>query len=174
MIEVVYGVASSLDGFIATPDGGADWLQPFTSASFARIAEFLKTIDALFIGSRTYELMAPHGGAAVFGKPCYVFSSRRLSAESGVTVTSDSPARVVAEAEKKGIRRVWHFGGAKLFESFRRAGLITEYSLAVVPVILGAGIPLFASPGPATNLQLVESAAEPNGTLALRYKVLAE
>jgi dihydrofolate reductase len=172
MVDVIYGVAASLDGFIAPPDGSVDWLAPFGSAGEEHVAEFLKTVGALLIGSRTYEQMLPYGGTAMFGKPCFVFSSRKLPAGKNDTITSDSPAEVVAELERRGIKRAWHFGGAKLFESFRAAGLITGYSLGIVPVVLGGGLPLFASPGPPANLRLLDSKISTNGVLMLNYQVV--
>jgi dihydrofolate reductase len=113
----------------------------------------------------------PTFGSGSLGKPCYVFSSRPLTSPNPhVKITADSPRPVVAELERRGIERAWHFGGARLFSSFRDAGLITEYSLGIVPVILGGGVPLFESPGPPAHLRLVESRAHPTGVLMVRYR----
>jgi dihydrofolate reductase len=175
MVEIVYGVATSLDGFIAAPDGSADWLAPFAPAGADHFNQFMSSVGAVLIGSRTYEQMLAYGGAGSFGKPCYVFSSRQLPITSpDMKITADSPQQVVAELEGRGITRAWHFGGARLFKSFRDAGLITEYSLGIAPVVLGGGIPLFESPGPGARLQLAESNAHPTGVLMVRYKVVAE
>jgi dihydrofolate reductase len=174
MVEVIYCVAASLDGFIAPPDGSADWLSPFMlPGDDYGLAEFEASVSAFLMGSRTYEQTLAHGGGGLAAKPCYVFSSRQLPVSGPhVTITTASPQEVVAELERRGITRAWLFGGARLLTSFREAGLVTEYSLGIAPVVLGGGVPLFESPGPPAQLRLVESKAHPNGVLGLRYQVV--
>jgi dihydrofolate reductase len=170
MVEIIYGVAASLDGFIAAADGNVDWLSPFASAGADHVGAFLKTVDALIMGSRTYEQTLAFGGVASFGKPCYVLSSRSLPGGPNVTVTADAPQQVADELERQGSKRAWHFGGAKSFEAFRDAGLITGYSLGIVPVVLGDGVPLFKSPGRPAHLRLTDSKAYPSGVVLLSYE----
>jgi dihydrofolate reductase len=174
MAEIVYGVAASLDGFIAPPDGSADWLAPFGAAGQEHVREFLKTVGAIVMGSRTYEQALSFGGGVSMGKPCYVLSSRRLPAAADVTVTPASPRELVDELDRRGIARAWHFGGAKSFAAFRDAGLITGYSLGIVPVVLGGGSPLFQSPGRPERLRLVKSKPHPSGVLMVEYRVVRE
>ena len=83
--------------------------------------------------------------------------------------TAREPADVVAEIAALGLRRAWLVGGGVLAAAFRSQGLITEYIVSVVPVILGAGIPLFASAGSAESLKLAESRSYPSGLVQLRY-----
>jgi dihydrofolate reductase len=173
MVEIVYGVATSLDGFIAPPDGSADWLSPFMrSGENYGFQEFLDSVGAVLMGSRTYEPIPGQGGAGWFKKPCYVFSSRQLSGGPGVVVTAASPEQVVAELKERGIDRAWLFGGAKLFESFRAAGLVTGYWLGVMPVVLGNGTPLFSAPGPPAHLRLTDSKIHPSGVIQLTYQTV--
>jgi dihydrofolate reductase len=172
MVEIIYGVAASLDGFIAPRDGSADWLQPFGAAGMDHVAEFLKSVDAIVMGSRTYEQMLTLEGPGWFNKPGFVLSSRQLPAlNSDIVITKMTPAEFVADMEQRGIQRVWHFGGAILFEAFREAGLITGYSLGIVPVVLGDGMPLFKSPARPANLKLTKSRAHPSGVLLVDYQV---
>ena len=172
MAEIVYGVAASLDGFIGPPGGGPDWLAPFMRAGEDHgFADFVDSVGALLMGSRTYEEALGRGPAASFGKPCYVFSSRPLPAGPDVIVTASSPREVVSELEAKGITRAWLFGGARLFESFRSAGLVTGYWLGIVPGVLGGGLPLFASPGAPARLRLTNSKVHPSGVVQLWYEV---
>src|SRR4051794_39428501 len=112
MLEVIYGVAASLDGFIAPPDGSADWLSPFMRpGDDYGLAAFMDSMGALLMGSRTYEQTLGHGGGGGSAKPCYVFSSRRLPvAGPHVTITTASPQEVVAELDQRGITRAWLFG----------------------------------------------------------------
>ncbi len=174
MVEVVYAVAASLDGFIAPPDGSADWLSPFMRpGDDYGLAAFETSMGAILMGSRTYEQTLGYGGGGGSRKPCYVFSSRQLPvAGPHITVTAASPQEVIAELERRGIARAWLFGGARLLTSFRASGLVAEYRIGLIPVVLGGGIPLFESPGPPAHLRLVESKAYPNGVLGLRYQVV--
>jgi dihydrofolate reductase len=87
-----------------------------------------------------------------------------------VTLTSESPARLMVALEARGIQRLWLVGGGNLAASCRAQGLITAYIITVIPVILGAGIPLFAAPGPTEPLTLVTSVPYPNGLVQLHYE----
>jgi dihydrofolate reductase len=185
MPEIVYYVAASLDGFIATPDGGIGWLAPFEAiGEDYGYTAFYASIDALLLGSRTYEQVLTFDPWPYSGKPCWVFSRRPLApVRSEVTVTPGSPQEIAAELEVRSIRRAWLVGGGQLAAAFRDDGLITEYIVAIIPVILGAGILLFGAPAadlrgfsqtskvstPAEPLQLVEHQLYPNGVVQLRY-----
>ena len=89
MPNIIYYVAASLDGFIATPDGGVDWLMPFQqSGEDYGWMDFVASVDAVLAGSRTYEQSLTFGGSPGMGKPCWVFSNRPLDpASPEVTIT---------------------------------------------------------------------------------------
>ena len=72
----------------------------------------------------------------------------------------------------RGLRRAWLVGGGKLAAAFRAAGLITEHIVSIVPVLLGAGIPLFDGPGPTPQLRLLSSRAFASGIVQLRYATI--
>ena len=171
MPEVVYYVAASLDGCIATPDGGVEWLAPFEgTAEDYGYTKFYASVDAVILGRKTYEKSLSFGEWPYPGKPCWVFS--RGGAEVSrpdVKATARSPAEVVAEIAALGLSRAWLVGGGELAAAFRSQGLITEHIVSVVPVILGAGIPLFASGGAMESLKLSESRSYPSGLVQLRY-----
>ncbi len=170
MPEIIYYVGASLDGYIATPDGGVEWLSPFnTDDEDYGYSEFYSSIDAALLGSGTYERSLALG-CDYSDKPCWVLSQRRIKVMNPDTiVTAQSPRDVVAELEARKLRRVYLVGGGKLAASFRAEALITQYIISIIPVILGSGIPLFASSGPEENLKLVENKSYPNGLIQLRY-----
>jgi dihydrofolate reductase len=95
-------------------------------------------------------------------KPYWVFSS----------TTGNTPASVLAEMQARGLRRAWLVGGGRLAAAFRGERLITEHIISIVPVVLGAGIPLFDGPGPRETLRLKSSRSYPNGIVQLRYETL--
>jgi dihydrofolate reductase len=168
--RITYYVAASVDGFIATPDGGVGWLDDFngTGEDYG-YAAFLGSVDALLIGSSTYEQVLTFGPWPYADLPTWVFSQRAIEpAGSSVTVTDADPTDVGAELDARGVEHAWLVGGGRLAQSFRARGLITDLIVSVMPVVLGAGVPLFA-PGEPTPLELVSSEAFPGGVVQSHY-----
>ena len=128
MSEIVYYVASSLDGYIATTDGGVEWLPAIESTGEDYgYYEFYASIDALLMGSRTYEQVLRHAHWPYPGKPCWVFSRRHLQvAQAEVMLTSQSPSDIVAELHTRRLHRVWLVGGGSWPRRSERTGLLTS------------------------------------------------
>lgn len=168
MAEVVYYVAASVDGYIATPDGSVDWLSPFhTAGEDHGYAAFLATLGGIVMGRRTFDQVRGFGPWPYPGLDCRVVTSRPLlDAPDRVTPVA-SPADAMAGW---GDRRVWLVGGTALLDGFRAARLVSEYHVFVMPVLLGAGVPLF-HPGPAASLRLVRVGSLPSGAVEFRYRV---
>jgi len=171
--EVIYSAAVSLDGFIADEHGGVGWLHAaMVPGEGYGLREFMASIDAVLMGSRTFEksfeLGDPGGGSKT---PAWVFSSRPFRSKGSLVVTKADPTELVATLAPQGIRRAWLMGGGTLASSFLAAGLIDELALGVMPVVLGHGIPLFAAAIPATRLRLVESRTYKGGALGLTYRL---
>src|SRR4051812_31124731 len=146
MPEVIYYVASSLDGYIATADGSVDWLSRFHSAGEDHGAgELEMSADALLLGSHTYEFALKLGQWPSPDKPSWVFTERDLRVlHPSITLTSHSPSKVLNDLTKRGLGKAWLMGGGKLAASFHASGLISEYIISIFPVLLGSGIPLLA------------------------------
>jgi dihydrofolate reductase len=174
MVEIVYYAAASLDGFIATPDGGIDWLPPIEAqGEDYGYYDFYASIDAVIMGSATYEKILHHVAWPYAGKPSWVFSRQRRYAKSStadVTFTAAPPEHIAAEIEGQGLKRAWIVGGGKLAASFRERGLITTYGIGIVPAILGGGIPLLEARGPLDRLTLTGCQAYPDGAVMLWYR----
>jgi dihydrofolate reductase len=172
MVEVVYYVASSLDGYIATADGRVDWLNRFhTSGENHGAGELHASIDALLLGSHTYEFALQLGDWPSPDKPSWVFTKRALRVlHPSITLTSQSPTEVVRHLDARGFRRAWLMGGGKLASSFHTDGLISRYIISVFPVLLGSGIP-FLSPHscPEDALRLVAAKPFKSGIVQLTY-----
>ncbi|BCS30871.1 dihydrofolate reductase [Luteitalea sp. TBR-22] len=172
--RVVYQVASSLDGFIATEDGGYDWIPMDPDIDFtALVARF----DTLVMGRLTYDVMLRHEGGVseggVYGKPTIVFS-RTLdpAAHPNVTVTAEDPAAVVARLKREPGGDIWLFGGGALFRQLADAHLVDVVEIAVIPVLLGSGIPLMPR---GNRMKLALRASQlysGTGTVLLTYDVV--
>jgi dihydrofolate reductase len=171
VVNIVYYVPVSVDGYIATLDGGVEWLPPIEAeGEDYGYYKFYDSIDALLMGSRTYKKVLEHHRWPYPGKPCWVFTRRQIAVKQPeIILTSNSPIEIVAEFQVRRLKRVWLVGGGDLASSFRTCGLISEYVIGIIPTVLGAGIPLFASPGPLEKLKLAECKSFPSGAVLLRY-----
>ena len=144
MPTIIYQVAASMDGYIADADGGVDWL-PDSETDDYGYEDFYAGVVALVMGRRTYDQAVGFDQWLFSGKPVYVFTGHPPDDNPhDVQFVQGDPAdfvRVVA-AQYDGM--VWLLGGAALAEQFRRADLIDEYMIHVMPTILGRGVPLFS------------------------------
>ncbi|MBA3762818.1 MAG: hypothetical protein H0X04_05655 [Chthoniobacterales bacterium] len=107
MPEIVYYVAASVDGYIAAADGSVDWLARFDTAGEEHGAgELHSSVDALLLGSHTYEFALKLGHWPARDKPSWVFTHRDLRVlDPSITLTSQSPAELVAVLRARGVRR---------------------------------------------------------------------
>ena len=170
MGTITYYVAASVDGYIADASGGVDWLPQGEPEDYG-YTEFYSGVDALVMGRRTYDQVLEFGQWPYAGKPTYVFTGHPpLDNPYDVRFVSDTePAEFVRTTAAGYSGTVWLVGGGNLADQFRRAGLIDEYLVHVIPVILGRGIPLFGGDAPPTRLELFESKSYAGGVLLLRY-----
>jgi dihydrofolate reductase len=168
--RVRYGVAASLDGFIAGPNGEYDWIVMDPSIDFDAL---FKEFETAILGRKTYEALVKQGGnGALTGLDVVVFSRTLPAAERpGVRIVNDDAVDVVAALKAKPGGDIWLFGGGELFRSLLNARLVDTVEVAVMPVLLGGGIPLLPSGG-STKLVLTDQKTLPNtGIVALSYRV---
>ncbi|HEU4690279.1 MAG TPA: dihydrofolate reductase family protein [Vicinamibacterales bacterium] len=170
MRRLRYQVAVSLDGFIAGPKEEYDWIVSDPSIDFGAL---FREFDTAVMGRKTYEIMTAQGGdGGLTGMDVVVFS-RTLAPKStkGVRVTQDDPRDVVKALKAKPGRDIWLFGGGVLFRSLLDAGLVDTVEVALIPVLLGSGIPLLP-PGAPAKLVLVDQKTLPaSGIIALSYRI---
>lgn len=170
MRRLRYNVAVSLDGYIARANGGFDWIVEDHSIDFGALTS---QFDTLVMGRTTYEVMRAMGPAGAIPGVKVVVCSTSLTPEAaaGARVLSrDVPAAVAGLKQEPG-RDIWLFGGGVLFRSLLEAGLVDTVELAVMPVLLGAGIP--ALPGLTADraLHLTEASPLASGIVMLKYDV---
>ena len=170
MKRVRYSVAMTLDGFIAGPNGESDWIIMDPDIDFNAIFD---AFDTIVLGRKTYEATRQgREGVEMPGVQTYVFS-RTLRPEDcpGVIVSADPKETLNALKAKEG-KDIWLFGGGSLFRSLLELGLVDAVEVALMPVLLGDGIPLLPSPMLMTKLKLVsQQIYEKTGTVSLEYEV---
>jgi len=172
MTEISYYAAISLDGFIAKIDGNVVWLNKYlASGEDYGFASFVSSVQAIVMGRATYEKSQEFDSWPAGATPCWVFSSQLTSSDiPSVKFTSAAPEDVLKEMSDIGVERAWLMGGGKLAASFLTAGLIDEFDLAIMPELLGEGIPLLQPTNIQTGLKLVDSKVHPSGVVQLKYR----
>ena len=183
MRKVTLGLANSLDNFIARKDGRADWLH-WTDEVAEISARFMKTVDALVMGRKTYEVMLASGEPSYPGATNYVFtrSAKKASAlrkqiagkkaARNVELVSEDAAAFVGKLKTKKGKGIAVFGGGELARSLFEDDLIDEVVLNVQPVILGSGVLLFHEMNRQIELELLDVKRLKDGCVLLSYRVL--
>lgn len=168
MRRVVYSVAASLDGYIADPDGGYDWIPDDPEIDWEA---FAARFDTILMGRRTFE--AVDGRPPLPGKETVVFSRSLTPVRSdSLVVTDEDPGSYVARNREREGGHVWLMGGGRLFRTLLEAGEVDEVEVAVVPVLLGDGVPLLPRWGGRAGLALRGQEAHESGLVLLRYALL--
>jgi len=172
MRKLILQLAVSLDSFIEGPQGEFDWC--FTDGDYG-MSDFFKRIDAIFIGRKSYELALKMGGTAPPGFPSlkeYVFSNTMKNITGNRVLVNGEIKAAVQKIKSEPGKDIWLFGGADLSASLLNHGLVDEMTLAVHPVVLGRGKPLFQNIKKRINLELTASKTYPNGLMMLSYRFI--
>jgi dihydrofolate reductase len=172
MRQLRYSVAASLDGFIAGPNGEFDWILVDPEIDFmAMYNEF----SGLVMGRRSYEIFAGTGGEAPPrpALPTYVYSRSLPEGErDGVTFVRDAEAHVRTLKQRADGKPLWLWGGGELFRQLAAAGLVDGVDVAIIPILLGAGLPLLPPPTSRLSLKLRSHRLyATTGTMFLEYDV---
>jgi dihydrofolate reductase len=163
-------VAASLDGYIAGPNGEYDWIPADPAIDFTAI---WAAYDTLVMGRKTYETSLAGGGGFGKGVEVVVYSTTLdPAAHKKVTVVKTDPVAHVRELKAKPGKDIWLFGGGELFRFLLDAGLVDTVEPAVVPVLLGGGIPMLPARASRTALSLSAHRLYPkSGIVLLEYTV---
>ena len=170
MRKALLGVAVSLDGFIEGPNGEYDWC--LTDQDYG-LSDFFKRIDTIFVGRKIYEMsLGMEGGPPGFPKfKEYVFSTTLDKVKEGATLMKEDIKTEVEKIKNQKGKDIWLFGGASLTTSLMNLRLVDELSLAVHPILLGSGKPLFNNIEDRIKLTLIDTKTYSKGLVSLTYNI---
>ncbi|HJQ99724.1 MAG TPA: dihydrofolate reductase family protein [Candidatus Polarisedimenticolaceae bacterium] len=171
MRNVVYSVAMSLDGYVAGPNGEADWIVMDPEIDFRSL---MARFDTILMGRKTFDAaQAMGGGGSMPGMKSIVVSKTLRQADNRkLTIIGEDLGGTVSRLRAESGKDIWLFGGGTLFRSLLDLKLVDRVEVAVIPVLLGGGIPLLPAGAGRMKLRLSSSKAyKATGTVALEYIV---
>jgi len=183
MGKIVLDLAVTLDGYISGPNGEIDWLVKDGEGDFGDIlTEILTGVDAIFYGRVSYDLWGNYqpdeSGSPklkesyrlLHSKTKYVFSKTKKGGDSNAIFINSDIKENILSIKQKVHGDIWLYGGGKLITSMMNLGLVDVYRLAVHPVIIGSGIPLFSDIKNRIRLNLTNTEQSKSGVILLKYE----
>ncbi|MDI3093843.1 dihydrofolate reductase family protein [Priestia megaterium] len=154
--KIVVYIAASLDGYIARENGEIDWLESVEGEGDNGYEAFYQTCDAVVMGKATYDHVLKLTPEFPYpDKKCYVFSRSVQEENQHVEFVNESVASFLNSLNQDN-KKIWLVGGSDILADFLKAKGVDEFIISVIPVLLGAGIPLFKRGIPEMNLKLTD------------------
>lgn len=183
MRKIILDLAVSLDGFIEGEKGEVDWciLDEEVSQELLKLASEIDTVLYGRVSYEGYGNYTPVDNATAFEKQFYsqinnmqkvVFSRNESFNPPGVTIIRDNIKDAITKLKSQPGKDIWLFGGALLISGLIAEDLIDEYRIALHPVVLGAGKPLFNKVKERVSLRLAHTRAFNSGLVRLYYQQL--
>lgn len=172
--KIIVHIATSVDGYIARPDGNIDWLTRRPAPKgFYGLPRFARTIDATILGRKTFDASVEMGATFTPAHMHYVFSRRPAprAVPAGVEFVTEPIKTFVARLRKTAGKNIWMMGGGEIIASFLDEGAIDELVISIVPAVIGEGIPLIAPRHRDVALQLRSAKSFPDGVVQVHYEV---
>jgi len=171
MSKIRYGVAMSLDRYIAGPKGEADWIVGDPELNFAEIwAQF----DTFLMGRLTYEAAITGMGKKAFRGMKVAVASRTMAPQDhgDLVVLADLTREQIHTLRAQSKKDTWLFGGGQLFRSLLELHEVDMVEVTVEPFLLGEGVKLLPATKQQTKLKLEGHRVYRSGIVSLVYEVL--
>jgi dihydrofolate reductase len=177
--KIITYIATSVDGYIARPDGDVEWLNRLPPTVDYGMGKFYPMIDTILWGRKTYDWGLAYqkksgSKESIFDKSVanYIFSRKPPKKQApGVMFVSEPVKTFARKLRNKPGKHIWMMGGGELIASFLDAGEIDEFDIHLIPVFIGEGIPLIAPRHRDVPLGLLSTRKYPDGVVRLRYQV---
>lgn len=173
MKKIILYIAASIDGRIAEPKDGTEFLSgyPITEAMDYGYKEFYNSIDTIVMGGRSWrEMDAMDAMGSYKDKTVYVVSRNDWGTKGNIKFITDNVADRIAALRNEAGKDIWLFGGGELVSMLLAVGLVDEMQITYIPVILGKGIPLFPEQHTESKWELVKSKTYENNVFQVKYR----
>ena len=176
MRKIKVYIAASLDGYIARPDGDLNWLIDFPNPNKDNYGydEMLTSVDTVIMGGRTYHELSCNDILWPYkDKMIYVVSRKTMNISKNAEFLTEDIINRISDIRKSKGQDIWVAGGGHLITMLMNVGLIDELQICYIPIILGAGIPLFPNNNlQESNCELIENKSYNTGVIKLSYKII--
>lgn len=174
MRKVILYIAMSLDGYIADPKGGVEWLggQDAASEDMGSYPEFIQTVDTVIMGWKTYHQVTTELSPDKWiysGMKSYIITHQKLTVTEEIECTEQPLEELIADLKKQEGKHIWICGGASIAGQLIEKNLIDRYHITVMPTLLGDGIRLFEKSHKELKLKLIGTQSY-NGMTDLIYE----
>ncbi len=174
MRKIKLYIATSLDGYIATPDGDLDWLTQYPNPYKSNYGyeEFHQTVDTVIMGGRTYhsilcmDVLWPYKG-----KETYIVTRHSSNNEQNIRFITEQVIENITQLKEKEGKDIWLVGGGELTSMLLNYNLIDTMIIISIPIVLGNGIPLFPNVSMTSNWNVINSHKYKNGVITTEYEV---
>lgn len=172
MRKVVLYIASSLDGYIAKPNDDLGFLSIVDKeGEDYGYGEFIKTIDTVILGRKTYDYILAHVPAYIHeDKTTYVITRTPQPGKDHTNFHTGSIKSLITDLQSKPGKNIFCDGGAEIVNELLKENLIDEMIISIIPILVGDGTPLFKSGRPEQQLQLVSARSFEKGLVQLHYQ----
>lgn len=173
MKKIILYIAASIDGRIAEPDGGIEWLSefPINEEMNYGYKDFFASIDTIVMGGHSWREMSNLDAMGAYAdKAVYVVSHHNWDEKENIKFITENITERIAALRNEPGKDIWLFGGGELISMLLAADLVDEMQIAYIPVILGEGVPLFPQQHKESKWKLIESKMYENSVLSVTYE----